>query len=80
MKEWVEICAMKNYLNIDILTKKENYKFTEKDIENHAEYGIVMASNFTELNKGDKLVEKLLNTKIIFKKNDNKIDRLWINY
>ena len=80
MKEWVEICAMKNYLNIDILTKKENYKFTEKDIENHAEYGIVMASNFTELNKGDKLVEKLLNTKIILKKNDNKIDRLWINY
>ena len=80
MKEWVEICAMKNYLNIDILTKKENYKFTEKDIENHVEYGIVMASNFTELNKGDKLVEKLLNTKIIFKKNDNKIDRLWINY
>ena len=80
MKEWVEICAMKNYLNIDILTKKENYKFTEKDIENHVEYGIVMASNFTELNKGDKLVEKLLNTKIILKKNDNKIDRLWINY
>ena len=80
MKEWVEICAMKNYLNIDILTKKENYKFTEKDIENHVEYGIVMASNFTELNKGDKLVEKLLNTKIIFKNNDNKIDRLWINY
>ena len=68
MKEWVEICAMKNYLNIDILTKKENYKFTEKDIENHVEYGIVMASNFTELNKGDKLVEKLLNTKIILKK------------
>ena len=64
MKEWVEICAMKNYLNIDILTKKENYKFTEKDIENHVEYGIVMASNFTELNKGDKLVEKLLNTTI----------------
>ena len=68
MKEWVEICAMKNYLNIDILTKKENYNFTEKDIENHVEYGIVMASNFTELNKGDKLVEKLLNTKIILKK------------
>ena len=64
MKEWVEICAMKNYLNIDILTKKENYKFTEKDIENHVEYGIVMASNFTELNKGDKLVEKLLSTTI----------------
>ena len=80
MKEWAEISAMKNYLNIDILTKKENYKFTEKDIENHVEYGIVMASNFTEFNKGDKLVEKLLNTKIIFKKNDNKIDRLWINY
>ena len=68
MKEWAEISAMKNYLNIDILTKKENYKFTEKDIENHVKYGIVMASNFTELNKGDKLVEKLLNTKIIFKK------------
>ena len=68
MKEWVEICAMKNYLNIDILTKNENYKFTEKDIENHTEYGIVMASNFTELNKGDKLVEKLLKTQKLFKK------------
>ena len=80
MKEWVEICAMKNYLNIDILTKKENYRFTEKDIENHVENGIVMHSDFTELNKGYNLVEKLLNTKIILKKNDNKIDRLWINY
>ena len=68
MMERAEISAMKNYLNIDILTKKENYRFTEKDIENHMENGIVMNSDFTELNKGYNLVEKLLNTKIIFKK------------
>ena len=60
MMERAEISAMKNYLNIDILTKKENYRFIEN--------GIVMGSDFTELNKGYNLVEKLLNTKIIFKK------------
>ena len=68
INEWSDIMALKNFLNIDILKKKENYSYSENDILNHVKFGIIRVSNFKEMNKSDEKVLKLLNTKIIFKK------------
>ena len=73
INERSDIMALKNFLNIDILKKKENYSYSENDILNHVKFGIIRVSNFKEMNKSDEKVLKLLNTKIIFKKK-NEID------
>ena len=62
-----DMMALKNFLNIDVSNNKK-YKFTEEDLKNHAKYGIMFAKNFDELNKGDRLADKLLTTEIVFKK------------
>ena len=62
-----DMMVLKNFLNIDVPNNKK-YKFTEEDLKNHAKYGIMFAKNFDELNKGDRLADKLLTTEIVFKK------------
>ena len=63
-----DLMTLNNVFNIDASKHKGNYAFTEEDIKKHINFGITKASNFEQLNKSEKMSQKLLNINIIFKK------------